>query len=56
MAYGFKKPVASLNGLPCSGHGLCLPPVQHSVQPCKSPPRPKSIRIKTLVAFGLRFH
>jgi uncharacterized Zn-binding protein involved in type VI secretion len=51
MAYGFKKPVASLNGLPCSGHGLCLPPVQHSVQPCKSPPRPKSIRIKNFSCY-----
>ena len=46
MAFGFLKPVASLNGLPCSGHGLCLPSTIHSVQSCGSPPIPYSIVIK----------
>ena len=46
MAFGFLKPVTSLNGLPDSGHGLCLPSTVHSVQACGSPPIPYSIVIK----------
>jgi len=40
---GWISPVAFHAGLPCSGHGICLPPVVHSVQPCGSPPIPRSI-------------
>ena len=46
MPFGLVKPVAALNGLPCSGHGLCLPPVVHSTQSCGSPPIPRTIKIK----------
>ena len=46
MAFGFLKPVTSLNGLPCTGHGLCLPSTVHSVQACGSPPIPYTIVIK----------
>ena len=46
MAFGFLKPVTSLNGLPCSGHGLCLPSTVHSVQSCGSAPIPYPIVIK----------
>ena len=51
MAYGFLKPVASLNGLPCSGHGLCLPSTIHSVQVCGTPPIPYSIVIKNFTCW-----
>lgn len=51
MAYGFLKPVASLNGLPCSGHGLCLPSTLHSIQACGSPPVPYSIIIKNFTCW-----
>ena len=51
MAYGFLKPVASLNGLPCSGHGLCIPSTIHSVQSCGSPPIPYSIIIKNFTCW-----
>ena len=46
MAFGYLLPVSSLNGLPCSGHGLCLPSTIHSVQSCGSTPIPYSIVIK----------
>lgn len=46
MAYGFLKPVAAHNALPCSGHGLCLPPTIHSVQWCGTPPIPYTIKVK----------
>ena len=46
MAFGYLLPVSSLNGLPCSGHGLCLPSTVHSVQACGTPPIPYSIVIK----------
>lgn len=51
MAYGFLKPVASLNGLPCSGHGLCIPSTIHSVQACGTPPIPYSIIIKNFTCW-----
>lgn len=51
MAFGFLKPVASLNGLPCSGHGLCLPSTIHSVQACGTPPIPYSITIKNFTCW-----
>lgn len=51
MAYGFLKPVASLNGLPCSGHGLCIPSTIHSVQACGTPPIPYSIVIKNFTCW-----
>jgi len=51
MAYGLLKPVASLNGLPCSGHGLCMPATIHSVQVCSSPPVPYSIYIKNFTCW-----
>lgn len=51
MAYGFLKPVASLNGLPCSGHGLCLPSTIHSVQACGTPPIPYTIYIKNFTCW-----
>ena len=43
---GLPKPVASLNGLPCSGHGLCIPGAVHEVTGCGTPPKPKGIVIK----------
>ena len=46
MAFGYLLPVSSLNGLPCSGLGLCLPSTIHSVQACGTPPIPYSIVIK----------
>ncbi len=46
MAYGFLKPVAAHNGLPCSGHGLCLPSTVHSNQSCGTPPIPYTIKVK----------
>ena len=46
MAFGYLLPVSSLNGLPCSGHGLCIPSTVHSVQSCGSTPIPYSIVIK----------
>ena len=46
MAFGALLPVSSLNGLPCSGHGLCIPSTIHSVQACGTPPIPYSIVIK----------
>ena len=52
MAFGFLKPVTSLNGLPDSGHGLCLPSTVHSVQACGSPPIPYSIVIKNKTCWG----
>jgi hypothetical protein len=51
MAYGFLKPVAAHNALPCSGHGLCLPPTVHSVQGCSSPPIPYTIKVKDLTCW-----
>ncbi len=51
MAFGFLRPVAALNGLPCSGHGLCLPSTIHSTQKCKSPPVPYSIYIKNFTCW-----
>jgi hypothetical protein len=51
MAYGFLLPVAPITGLPCSGHGLCIPPTVHSVQACGSPPIPYSIIIKNLTCW-----
>lgn len=51
MAFGFLKPVASLNGLPCSGHGLCIPSTIHSVQACGSPPVPYPILIKNFTCW-----
>ena len=51
MAFGFLKPVASLNGLPCSGHGLCLPSTIHSIQACGTPPVPYSIVIKNFTCW-----
>ena len=51
MAFGFLKPVTSLNGLPDSGHGLCLPSTIHSVQSCGSPPIPYSIVIKNFTCW-----
>ena len=51
MAYGFLKPLASLNGLPCSGHGLCLPSTVHSIQWCGTPPVPYSIVIKNFTCW-----
>lgn len=46
MAYGLLLPVAPITGLPCSGHGICIPSTVHSVQACKTPPIPYSIVIK----------
>lgn len=46
MAFGLLLPVAPITGLPDSGHGICIPPTVHSVQPCKTPPIPYSIVIK----------
>ena len=46
MALGLLLPVYNLNGLPDSGHGLCIPPTVHSVQACGTPPVPYSIVIK----------
>jgi hypothetical protein len=40
---GWISPVAFHAGLPCSGHGICIPPAVHSTQPCGSPPIPRSI-------------
>jgi len=51
MAFGFLRPVSSLNGLPCSGHGLCLPSTIHSVQSCGSAPIPYSITIKNFTCW-----
>jgi hypothetical protein len=51
MAYGLLKPVASLNGLPCSGHGLCLPSAIHSIQSCGTPPVPYTILIKNFTCW-----
>ena len=39
-------PVAPITGLPCSGHGICIPGTVHSVQACGTPPVPYSIKIK----------
>lgn len=46
MAVGILKPVAVLNGLPCSGHGIPMPTAVHNQQPCHTPPIPFSIVIK----------
>ena len=46
MGFGFLKPVAAINGLPDSGHGLCIPPTVHSTESCGAIPRTRSIRIK----------
>jgi len=46
MAYGMLLPVAPYTGLPCSGHGICIPSTVHSVQACGTPPIPYTIRIK----------
>jgi hypothetical protein len=46
MAFGLLLPIAPVTGLPDSGHGICVPPTVHSVQPCKTPPIPYSIVIK----------
>ena len=46
MAYGLLLPVAPITGLPCSGHGICIPGTVHSVQACGTPPVPYSIKIK----------
>ena len=46
MAYGLLLPVAPITGLPCSGHGICIPGTVHSVQACVTPPVPYSIKIK----------
>ena len=51
MAFGFLRPVSSLNGLPCSGHGLCLPSTIHSVLACGTPPIPYSITIKNFTCW-----
>jgi len=51
MAYGFLLPVAPITGLPCSGHGLCIPSTVHSVQSCGSPPIPYSITIKNFTCW-----
>jgi len=51
MAFGFLKPVSSLNGLPCSGHGLCLPSTIHSVQACGTPAIPYPILIKNFTCW-----
>lgn len=48
MALGILKPVANINGLPCSGHGIPIPATIHSTQPCGSPPIPYSIVAKNL--------
>ena len=39
-------PVASHNGLPCSGHGIPISSTIHNQQPCGSPPIPFTIEIK----------
>ena len=39
-------PVASHNGLPCSGHGIPIPATIHNQQPCGSSPIPFTIEIK----------
>jgi hypothetical protein len=51
MAYGFLKPVGSINGMPCSGHGLCIPSTIHSVQACGTPPVPYTILIKNFTCW-----
>lgn len=48
---GITLPVAFHAGLPCSGHGVCIPMTKHSVQPCSSPPIPKSIKVKNLTCW-----
>ena len=44
---GFISPVAFHAGLPCSGHGIPIPPAIHSTQPCGTPPIPQTILIKS---------
>ena len=46
MALGILKPVANINGLPCSGHGIHIPATIHSTQTCGTPPIPYSIVAK----------
>ena len=46
MALGINKPVASINGLPCSGHGIPIPATIHMWQSCGTPPIPLSIIVK----------
>ena len=46
MPAGILLPVAPITGLPCSGHGICIPSTVHSVQSCGSPPIPYTIKIK----------
>ena len=41
-----KLPVASHNGLPCSGHGIPRPATIHNTQPCGSTPIPFTIELK----------
>lgn len=48
---GLLKPVASLNGLPCSGHGIPIPSTIHTEQPCKTPPKTLGIVVKNLTCF-----
>lgn len=51
MALGILKPLASLNGLPCSGHGLPVPATIHNSQPCGTPPIPFGIVLKDLTCW-----
>ena len=46
MAYGFLLPVAPITGLPCSGHGICIPSTVHCVMGCAGPPPMYPIKIK----------
>lgn len=48
---GLLKPVASLNGMPCSGHGIPVPTAIHTQEPCKKPPTKLPIVVKNLTCF-----
>lgn len=51
MTYGTLSPVAPINGLPDSGHGLCIPSTVHSVQSCNTSPVKYPITIKNLTCW-----
>ena len=52
---GFISPVAFHAGLPCSGHGIPIPPAIHSTQPCGTPPIPQTILIKNQTCWWMPF-
>lgn len=52
---GWISPVAFHAGLPCSGHGIPIPPAIHSTQACGTPPIPYTIVVKNSTCWWMPF-